>query len=55
VAEGVGTAREARRLARAHGVDMPITEAVCRLLDGEIGALEVADALLRRDPKAETL
>lgn len=55
VAEGVGTAREARRLAHAHGVDMPITEAVCRLLDGEIGALEVADALLRRDPKAETL
>lgn len=54
VAEGVGTAREARRLAATHGVDMPITEAVCRLLDGEIGAREAADALLRRDPKSES-
>ncbi len=53
VAEGVGTAREARRLAAAHGVEMPITEAVCRLLDGEIGAREAADQLLRRDQKSE--
>jgi glycerol-3-phosphate dehydrogenase (NAD(P)+) len=53
VAEGVGTAREARRLAATHGVEMPITEAVCRLLDGEIGAREAADQLLRRDQKSE--
>jgi glycerol-3-phosphate dehydrogenase (NAD(P)+) len=53
VAEGVGTAREARRLAASHGVEMPITDAVCRLLDGEIGAREAADQLLRRDQKSE--
>jgi glycerol-3-phosphate dehydrogenase (NAD(P)+) len=53
VAEGVGTAREARRLAATHGVEMPITEAVCRLLDGEIGAREAADTLLRRDQRSE--
>ncbi|MBI1395481.1 MAG: NAD(P)H-dependent glycerol-3-phosphate dehydrogenase [Betaproteobacteria bacterium] len=53
VAEGVGTAREVRRLARSVQVEMPITEAVCRLLDGEIDAAAAAEALLRRDPKAE--
>lgn len=54
VAEGVGTARETRRLARRHGIEMPITESVCRLLDGEIDARAAAEALLRRDPKAES-
>lgn len=53
VAEGVSTAREVRRLAGRHGVDMPITEAVCRLLDGEITAPDAAEALLRRDQKSE--
>ncbi|MCU0868835.1 MAG: NAD(P)-dependent glycerol-3-phosphate dehydrogenase [Burkholderiales bacterium] len=53
VAEGVPTAREVRRLAAQHAVDMPITDAVCRLLDGEIGAAQAAEALLRRDPAAE--
>lgn len=53
VAEGVNTAREARRLAERHGVDMPITEAVCRLLDGEIDAQTAAETLLRRDPRTE--
>ncbi len=53
VAEGVNTAREVRRLAERHGVDMPISEAVCRLLDGEIDAKAAAEALLRRDPRTE--
>jgi len=53
VAEGVNTAREVRRLAERHGVDMPISEAVCRLLDGEIDANAAAEALLRRDPRTE--
>lgn len=53
VAEGVNTAREVRRLAQRHGVDMPISEAVCRLLDGEIDARAAAEALLRRDPRTE--
>lgn len=53
VAEGVPTAREVRALAARHGVEMPVTEAVCRLLDGEISALEAAEVLLKRDPGAE--
>jgi glycerol-3-phosphate dehydrogenase (NAD(P)+) len=53
VAEGVPTAREVRRLAAEHGVDMPITDAVARLLDGELAPREAAEALLRRDPSAE--
>ncbi len=53
VAEGVPTAREVRALAQRHGVEMPVTEAVCRLLDGEIGAAEAAEVLLKRDPGAE--
>jgi len=53
VAEGVPTAREVRALARRHDVEMPVTEVVCRLLDGEIGAAEAAEVLLRRDPGAE--
>ena len=53
VAEGVSTAREVRRLAERHGIDMPITTAVCRLLDGEISATAAAEALLRRDQKSE--
>ena len=54
VAEGVGTAREVQRLAARHGAEMPITEAVCRLLDGEIRPEEAVDSLMRRDPKAES-
>lgn len=53
VAEGVSTAREVRRLAERHATDMPITDAVCRLLDGEITAAAAAEALLRRDQRSE--
>ena len=53
VAEGVPTAREVRALARRHGVEMPVTDVVCRLLDGEISALDAAEVLLRRDPGVE--
>ena len=53
VAEGVPTARAADRLARELDVDMPITRAVCRVLDGNVSALEAAQELLQRDPKAE--
>jgi glycerol-3-phosphate dehydrogenase len=34
-------------------VEMPVTEAVCRLLDGEINAAQAAEMLLKRDPGAE--
>lgn len=53
VAEGVASAREVLRRARDCGVEMPISEAVCRLLDGHLRAAEAAELLLRRDPKAE--
>lgn len=53
VAEGVPTAREVRALAGRHGVEMPVTDVVCRLLDGEISAVEAADVLMRRDPGVE--
>jgi len=53
VAEGVPTARAADRLARELGVEMPITRAVCRVLDGNVPALEAVQELLQRDPKPE--
>jgi len=55
VAEGVYTAREVARLALARGIDMPITEAVCRVLDAPQSALRVAGELLERDPKSEAI
>ncbi len=53
VAEGVYTARAVDRLAREIGVDMPITRAVCRVMDEHIPANEAVQELLQRDPKPE--
>jgi glycerol-3-phosphate dehydrogenase (NAD(P)+) len=53
VAEGVNTAREVWRLAQQLQVEMPITEAITRVLDGELSPLEAVEALLQREPKAE--
>lgn len=53
VAEGVHSAGAALALSREHGVEMPITEAVCAVLfDGESPAIAV-ERLLARGPKAE--
>ena len=54
VAEGVHTAREVRRLAARTGVDMPITEAVCRVLFEGLAPLQAVEALLAREPRNET-
>jgi glycerol-3-phosphate dehydrogenase (NAD(P)+) len=54
VAEGVYSAREVARIAQQRGIDMPITEAVCRVLDAPHSAAQVARALLERDAKAES-
>ncbi|MBM3342468.1 MAG: NAD(P)-dependent glycerol-3-phosphate dehydrogenase [Betaproteobacteria bacterium] len=54
VAEGVYTAREVARLALQRGITMPITEAVCRVLDQPQSAARVARELLERDAKAES-
>lgn len=53
VAEGVYTARAVDRLAREIGVDMPITRAVCRVMDENIPAYDAVQELLQRDPKPE--
>lgn len=53
VAEGVTSAREVRRLAHELKVDMPITETVCRLLDGELSPQQAVMALLNRELKDE--
>jgi glycerol-3-phosphate dehydrogenase (NAD(P)+) len=54
VAEGVSAARSVERVARLHQVDMPITAAVCRVLDGSVSAAEAARQLLERDPRGES-
>lgn len=53
VAEGVRSAPAVLARAQAHGVDMPITSAVCALLQGRVAPRQVVEALLARDPKAE--
>ena len=53
VAEGVYSAREVARVAKTRGIDMPITDAVCRVLDAPHTAAQVARGLLECDPKSE--
>lgn len=53
VAEGVSTAHEVQKLAHAQGVDMPIVEAVCAILNGQIKPAAAVELLLARDPKVE--
>lgn len=53
VAEGVNSAAAVAQRARQHGVEMPVTEAVCRVLDGSITPGRAAEELLAREPKTE--
>lgn len=53
VAEGVAAARATRDLAHHHGVDMPVTEAVCDVLYGGVGVRAAVEGLLRREPRRE--
>ena len=53
VAEGVPAARAARRLASHHGVEMPICEAVDRVLHEGLPPRQAVLELLRREPRAE--
>jgi len=53
VAEGVHTAREVLNLARSAGAEMPITEAVCRVLAGDLAPHAAVEMLLAREPKPE--
>lgn len=53
VAEGVTTAPEVLRLAERHGVDMPITSAVNRILYENEPPRQAVEELLHRNQKAE--
>ena len=54
VAEGVPACREVAKRAAALGIDMPITNAVCAVLDGKVKPAEAVARLMNRDPKAES-
>lgn len=53
VTEGVATAPALTELARRHGVEMPICEAMDAVLAGRIGLDQAIDALLARPFRAE--
>jgi glycerol-3-phosphate dehydrogenase (NAD(P)+) len=53
VSEGVSSARAARAHAIEHGVEMPITEAVCAVLFEGRAPREAVQQLLARDPRRE--
>ena len=53
VAEGVYTAREVAKLAKARGVEMPVTETVNAVLEGKLAPKAAVEQLLSRDPKRE--
>ncbi len=53
VAEGVYTAREVHRFAHKHGVEMPICDAVYRVLYEDLPADKAVEALLSRQPGNE--
>ena len=54
VVEGRGTAREVRRLAGRHAVEMPIVEQAYRVLWESCPPRDAVHALLARTPKVET-
>ncbi|SPB17422.1 NAD(P)H-dependent glycerol-3-phosphate dehydrogenase [Caballeronia novacaledonica] len=53
VAEGVRCARAVLGLAHSRGIEMPITQAVCRVLFENVAPRDAVQALLSRDAKAE--
>ncbi len=55
VAEGAATAPVLLEIARAKGIEMPIAEAICGLIEGRINADEAIIQLLARPLRAETL
>lgn len=53
VAEGVRSGRSVLDLAERHGVDMPITSAVTRVVEGDLTVGEMVRELLARDVTSE--
>ena len=52
VAEGVYSARTVLSRAQALGVEMPITETVVSLLDGQLAPAQAVQRLMEREPRA---
>lgn len=52
-AEGVHCARAAIALGRRHGLDLPITEAVCQVLFENLSPAQAVASLLSREARAE--
>ena len=55
VAEGVYSARSVLQRARALSVDMPITQAVVALLDGQLKPSQAVAALMGREARGESV
>lgn len=53
VAEGVHTAQSVLRLGVKLNIEMPITQAVCDILDGNVSARSAVEVLLNREQKSE--
>ena len=53
VAEGVPASREVAQRAHSLGVEMPIVQAVCAVLDGKLTPRQTVEALMARDPTSE--
>jgi glycerol-3-phosphate dehydrogenase (NAD(P)+) len=53
VAEGVWNAANAKALADMHGIEVPITEQVCHILNGDTSPRQAVEALMSRDVKPE--
>lgn len=53
VVEGIRTAFLVNEIAKHHEIDMPITEEVCHVLEGEHSAAEALEILMGRAKKAE--
>jgi glycerol-3-phosphate dehydrogenase (NAD(P)+) len=53
VAEGVTTASAALEMARAYGVEMPITEMTCRVLFDGLSVRDAVASLMLREPTQE--
>ncbi len=53
VAEGVRTAFMVREEARARGIDVPITEVVCDIIEGKVSPLDALERLMSRPLKRE--
>jgi glycerol-3-phosphate dehydrogenase (NAD(P)+) len=53
VAEGVYTSRAVNRLAKELKVDMPVTQAVCHVMDDALSPRDAVRELLEREPGSE--